>query len=73
MASARAYTHAGRETPARNAALQSLVTHFEEYTAGESSNKAAIQEELEHKERMRQLEAMAVGYKSPFISSDSGH
>jgi len=39
----------------------------------ESNNKAAIQEELEHKERMRQLEAMAVGYKSPFISSASGH
>jgi len=37
----------------------------------ESSNKEAKLEELAHKQFMQQLEATAVGYKSPFISSSS--
>ncbi len=37
----------------------------------ESSSKEAKLEELAHKQRMQQLEATAVGYKSPFISSSS--
>jgi hypothetical protein len=37
----------------------------------ESSNKEAKLEEAKHKKRMQQLEADAVGYKSPFTNRDS--
>ena len=37
----------------------------------ESRNKEAKLEEAAHKQRMQQLEAAAVGYKSPFTSSGS--
>ena len=36
-----------------------------------SDNKEAKLEEVAHRQRMKKLEAAAVGYKSPFFSSDS--
>lgn len=44
---------------------------FKELQRFASDNKEANLEELAHKQRMQKLEAAAVGYKSPFFSSDS--